>query len=159
MQVQVLIAGDIIQGQIICNTILFFLFQKITIPIHTASKHCNKEIVVPMWSGNFSSCKVSPGIAAPHLSVTPEENDEDFGNLGTNSCAFPALPQRLFCTVLMPWPGTTSTASHLLKADPFLGDKKRKKAQDYQGVSMLSFVGRVTDYRLSGNLSKNTCSS
>jgi len=55
-----------------------------------------------MWSENFFSYKVSPSTAAPHLSVTPKENDGDFCNLGTNSCAFPALPQRLFYTVLMP---------------------------------------------------------
>lgn len=55
-----------------------------------------------MWSGNFFSCKASPGTAVPHLSVTPKESDGGFGNLRTNSCAFPTLPQRLFYIVLMP---------------------------------------------------------
>lgn len=105
-----------------------------------------------MWSGNFFSCKVSPSTAAPHLSVTPEGSDGDFGNLRTSSCAFPALPQRLFYTVLMPWLSTTSTASHLLRADPFLGDKKREKAQYYQGVAMPPSAGRVPDYRLPDKL-------
>lgn len=80
----------------------FFSVSKIRIPKHADSKHCNKEVVVPMWSGNFFSCKVSPSTAAPHLSVTPEGSGGDFGNLRTSSCAFPALPQRLFYTVLMP---------------------------------------------------------
>jgi len=82
---------------------LVFSVPKIRIPKHTDSKHYNKEVVVPMWSGNFFSYKVSPSTAALHLSVTPKESDEDFGNLRTSSCAFPALPQRLFYIVLMPW--------------------------------------------------------
>lgn len=142
-----LTADDIIQGKIIYNIISFFVFpvSKIRIPKHTESKHCNKETVVPMWSGNFFSCKAFPSTAAPHPSVTPEGSDGDFGNLGTGSCAFPALPQRLFYTVLMPWLSTTSTASHLLRADPSLGDKKRGKAQYYQGVAVPSFAGRAPD--------------
>lgn len=93
-----------IQDQICYKIIIFknyvcFLFQKSK---HTDSKLYNKEDVVPMWSGNFFSYKVSPSTAAPHLSVTPKESDGDFGNLRTSSCAFPALLQRLFYIVLMP---------------------------------------------------------
>lgn len=79
-----------------------FIFQKSEF-LNIDSKHYNKEVVVPMWSGNFFSYKVSPSTAAPHLSVTPKESDGDFGNLRTSSCAFPALPQKLFYIVPMPW--------------------------------------------------------
>lgn len=78
-----------------------FIFQKSEF-LNIDSKHYNKEVVVPMWSGNFFSYKVSPSTAAPHLSVTPKESDGDFGNLRTSSCAFPALPQKLFYIVPMP---------------------------------------------------------
>lgn len=75
------------------------LLHKLTIP---RGLEASVQGFLAMWSGNFFSCKVSPSTAAPHLSVTPEGSDGDFGNLRTSSCAFPALPQRLFYTVLMP---------------------------------------------------------
>lgn len=153
-----LTADDIIQGQIIYNITFLLFVSKTSTAKHTDSKHCNKETVVPTWSGNFFSCKVSPGTAAPHLSVTPEGSDGDFGNSRTSSCASPALPQRLFYTALMPWLSTTSTASPLRTAEPFLGDKKRKKAQYYQGVAMHCLAICDPDYRLSDNLTKHTCS-
>lgn len=137
---------------------LGFSIPKIRTPKHTDSKGYNKEVVLPMWSGNFVSYKVSPSTAAPHLSVTPKGSDGDFDNLRTSSCAFPALPQRLFYIVLMPWLSSTSSALHLLKADPFLGDKKRKnQTKHYPGVS--SFVARVSHYILSDNLPKHTYSN
>lgn len=130
-----LTADDIIWGKIIYIIFFSFFFSvsKIRIPKHSDSKHCNKETVIPMWWGNFFSCKVFPSTAAPHPSVTREGSDGDFGNLRTSSCAFPALPQRLSCTALMPWLSTTSTASHLLRADPSLGDKRGKKPSITKG--------------------------
>ena len=85
--------------------ILVFFLKKIWINRLTVPQglEASEQGFLARLYGSSFSCRVSPSTVVPHLSVTPMGNAADSCNLRTNSCAFPALPQRSSYKVRMPW--------------------------------------------------------